>query len=130
MKKLMIIDGGPRKNMNTAAMVHAFTEGAKEGGAEVKVVRLYDLDFKGCRSCMACQLRNQRVASCRFPDGITEMLKECAEADGMMLASPIYYGEITAMARAFGRGLPFRGSAIRTAPLPHRRRCPSLSSTL
>ena len=52
--KIMIIDGGPRKDMNTAAMVQAFAEGAQEGGAEVKVVRLYDIDYKGCRSCMAC----------------------------------------------------------------------------
>lgn len=33
MKKIMIIDGGPRKNMNTATMVQAFAEGAREGGA-------------------------------------------------------------------------------------------------
>ena len=107
MKKLMLIDGGPRKNMNTAAMVQAFAEGAREGGAEVKVVRLYDIDYKGCRSCMACQLRDKRVDSCRFPDGLTDTLKECADADGLLLASPIYYGEITAMARAFWERLTF-----------------------
>lgn len=42
----MVIDGGPRKNMNTAAMVQAFVEGAQEGSADVKVVRLYDIDYK------------------------------------------------------------------------------------
>lgn len=103
----MIIDGGPRRNMNTAVMVAAFAEGAKESGAEVKVVRLYDIDYKGCRSCMACQLKDKRVPSCLFPDGITDILQECAEADGLMLASPIYYGEITAMSRAFWERLTF-----------------------
>ena len=49
MKKIMIIDGGPRKNMNTAAMVEKFAEGAKAGGSEVKIVRLYDIDYNGCR---------------------------------------------------------------------------------
>ena len=39
MKKIMIIDGGPRRNMNTAAMVEAFAEGARSAGAEVKHVR-------------------------------------------------------------------------------------------
>lgn len=107
MKKIMIIDGGPRKNMNTAAMVQAFAEGAREGGAEVKVVRLYDIDYKGCRSCMACQLKDKRVPSCRFKDGLTDILAECAEADGLVLASPIYYGEVTAMARAFWERLTF-----------------------
>ena len=107
MKRIMVIDGGPRKNMNTAAMVQAFVEGAQEGGAEVKVVRLYDIDYKGCYSCMACQLKDKRVPSCRMKDGLTDILAECAEADGLVLASPIYYGEITAMARAFWERLTF-----------------------
>ena len=107
MKKIMIIDGGPRKNMNTAAMVEAFAEGAREGGAEVKIVRLYDIDYKGCRSCMACQLKDKRVPSCRFKDGLTDILAECAEADGLVIASPIYYGEMTAMPRAFWERLTF-----------------------
>lgn len=51
MKKIMIIDGGPRKNMNTAAMIEAFANGAKSMSdeIEVKTVRLYDIDYKGCR---------------------------------------------------------------------------------
>ena len=107
MKKIMLIDGGPRRNMNTAAMAEAFAEGARSAGAEVKYVRLYDIDYKGCRSCMACQLKDKRVPSCRFKDGITDILAECAEADGLVLASPIYYGEVTAQLRAFFERLTF-----------------------
>ena len=60
MKKIVIIDGGPRKNMNTAAMIEAFSDGAKsvEENLEVKRIRLYDLDYKGCYSCLACKLKN------------------------------------------------------------------------
>jgi multimeric flavodoxin WrbA len=107
MKKIMIIDGGPRKNMNTAAIVEKFAQGAREAGAEVKIVRLYDIEYKGCRSCMACQLKDKRVDSCRFKDGLTDILAECAAADGLVLASPIYYGEITAQLRAFFERLTF-----------------------
>ena len=51
MKKIVIIDGGPRKNMNTAAMIEAFTRGVKSVGEEIDVKRvfLYDIDYKGCR---------------------------------------------------------------------------------
>lgn len=107
MRKIMIIDGGPRRNMNTAAMVAAFAEGVYEGGGEAKVVRLYDIDYKGCRSCMKCKLKGQQVTYCQFPDGLTEILRECAEANGLVLASPIYYGEITGMMRAFWERLTF-----------------------
>lgn len=46
MKKIMIIDSGPRKNMNTAAMIEAFANGAKSVSdeIEVKTVRLYDIN--------------------------------------------------------------------------------------
>ena len=107
MKKIIIIDGGPRRNMNTASMVEAFAEGARSAGAEVRHVRLYDIDYKGCRSCMACQLKGKRVDSCRFKDGITDILAECAAANGLVLASPIYFGEVTAQLRAFWERLVF-----------------------
>lgn len=56
MKKIMIIDGGPRKTMNTAQMLDALIEGAKSANEEVEIkhVRLYDIDYKGCRSWLAC----------------------------------------------------------------------------
>ena len=46
MKKIMIIDGGPRKTFNTASMLQKFAEGASSASdeIEVKTVRLYDLD--------------------------------------------------------------------------------------
>lgn len=106
-KKIMIIDGGPRTYMNTASMVVAFVEGVLEEGGEAKVVRLYDIDYKGCRSCMSCKHKGYHFNSCRFPDGLTETLKECSEADGLVLASPIYYGEMTGMMRAFWERLTF-----------------------
>ena len=57
--KIMIIDGGPRKTMNTAAMIEKFSEGVKsvDKAIEVKHVRLYDIDYKGCYSCLACKVR-------------------------------------------------------------------------
>ena len=103
----MIIDGGPRINMNTASMVAAFVEGVHEEGGEAKVVRLYDIDYKGCRSCMACHLKGQRTGSCCFQDGLTDTLRECSKADGLVLASPIYYGEMTGMMRTFWERLTF-----------------------
>lgn len=103
----MIIDGGPRRDMNTAAMIAAFAEGVFDGGGEAKVVRLYDIDYKGCHSCMTCKLKGHRFTYCQFPDGIRETLRECTEANGLVLASPIYYGEMTGMMRAFWERLTF-----------------------
>lgn len=107
MKKIMIIDGGPRKNMNTAAMCEKFAEGVRAAGAEAKVVRLYGIDFKGCMSCMACKLKGKASNVCKFKDAITPVLEEIATADGLALASPIYFGGVTAEMHAFLERLAF-----------------------
>ena len=50
MKKIIIIDGGPRKTFNTASMLKKFAEGASSisDEIEVKSYRLYGIDYKGC----------------------------------------------------------------------------------
>lgn len=66
MKKIMIIDGGPRKTFNTASMLQKFAEGATSVSSEieVKTVRLYGLDYKGCMSCMACKIKGKASNVC------------------------------------------------------------------
>lgn len=109
MKKIMIIDGGPRKTFNTASMLQKFAEGASSASdeIEVKTVRLYDLDYKGCMSCMACKIKGKASNICKFKDALTPVLEEIAEADGLVLGSPNYFGEITAQMRAFLERLAF-----------------------
>lgn len=109
MKKIIIIDGGPRNNMNTAKLLQKFAEGAKSVGSdmEVKTIRLYDLDYKGCMSCMACKLKGKASNICRFKDALTPVLEDIAHADGLVLGSPIYFGEVTGQMRAFLERLSF-----------------------
>ena len=107
MKKIMIIDGGPRKNMNTAIMLEKFAEGAREAGAEVKIVRLYGIDYKGCMSCMACKIKDRASNVCKFKDALTPVLDEIAQADGLVLGSPIYFGDVTGQMRTFLERLAF-----------------------
>ena len=109
MKKIIIIDGGPRKNMNTAKLLQQFAEGAKSASndVEVKTIRLYELDYKGCMSCMACKLKGKASNICRFKDTLTPILEDIAQADGLVLGSSIYFGEVTGLMRAFLERLAF-----------------------
>ncbi|MBQ8735623.1 MAG: flavodoxin family protein [Bacteroidaceae bacterium] len=109
MKKIVIIDGGPRKNMNTAKLLQRLAEGVKsvDKNAEIKVVRLYDVDYKGCMSCMACKLKGKASNVCCFKDALTPVLNEVAQADGLVLGSPIFFGEVTGRMRAFLEHLSF-----------------------
>ena len=109
MKKIMIIDGGPRKNFNTASMLQKFAEGANSVSdqIEVKTVRLYDLDYKGCMSCMACKVKGKASNVCKYRDELTPVLEEIAQADGLVLGSPIYFGDVTGQMRTFLERLAF-----------------------
>ena len=109
MKKIIIIDGGPRKNFNTASMLQKFAEGATSVSdkIEVKTVRLYGLDYKGCMSCMACKVKGKASNVCKFKDALTPVLEEIAEADGLALGSPIYFGDVTGQMRTFLERLAF-----------------------
>ena len=109
MKKIIIIDGGPRRNMNTAKMLNSFAEGAKSVGqdVEVKTFRLYELDYKGCMSCMACKVKGRASNLCKFKDALTPVLEEIAQADGLVLGSPIYFGDVTGQMRTFLERLAF-----------------------
>ena len=109
MKKIMIIDGGPRKNMNTAQMLQKIAEGARSVGDTigVKIVRLYDMDYKGCMSCMACKIKGKASNVCKFKDALTPVLEEIAQADGLVMGSPIYFGDVTGQMRTFLERLAF-----------------------
>ena len=109
MKKIIIIDGGPRKIFNTAAMLQKFAKGASSvsSDVEVKIVRLYDLDYKGCMSCMACKIKGRASNICKFKDALTPVLEEIAQADGLVLGSPIYFGDVTGQMRTFLERLAF-----------------------
>ena len=109
MKKIIIIDGGPRATFNTASMLKKFAEGASSvsNDIEVKTVRLYALDYKGCMSCMDCKIKDKASNVCKFKDALTPVLEEIAQADGLVLGSPIYFGDVTGQMRTFLERLAF-----------------------
>ena len=126
MKKIIIIDGGPRKTFNTASMLRSFAEGAASVSEEieVKTVRLYDLDYKGCISCLACKLKGRASNICRFKDALTPVLEEIATADGLVLGSPIYFGDVTGQMRTFLERLTFPWLSYNDYSLTAPRRMP------
>ena len=128
MKKIIIINGGPRKSMNTAKLLQKFAEGAKSvcSDIEVKTIHLYDLDYKGCMSCMACKLKDKASNICRFKDALTPVLEEIARADGLVLGSPIYFGEVTGQMRAFLERLAFPWLSYNDYSLTAPKRMPVL----
>lgn len=102
--KVIAINGSPRKNYNTAALLNAFIDGAKALNEEVeaKIVHLYDYQYKGCTECYACKLKSgTSYGKCAHPDDIHELLEEVSNVDVVVFGSPIFFFDITGELRSF-----------------------------
>ncbi len=98
MSKIVAIVASPRKSGNCVAIVEKMAEAAKENGSEVETFYVNTLDFKGCQACMACKKAGQ---GCIRKDGLTPALEAIKSADGIILATPDYFGQPTGQYRLF-----------------------------
>jgi multimeric flavodoxin WrbA len=102
------INGSPRKNWNTAILLEKTLEGARSQGASTELVHLYDLNYKGCKSCFSCKLKNgESYGKCSLNDELTPILRKIGEIDALILGSPIYLGVVTGEMHSFLERLIF-----------------------
>ena len=100
--KVLAINGSARKNGNSATMLKHAVKGAKEAGAETKLINLYDLNYRGCTGCESCKLLGGRsFGRCSKRDDLTPFLTEAIASDVLLVASPIYFNDVTGMLRSF-----------------------------
>lgn len=96
--KILVLNGSPTKNGNTAALVEAFKEGAESKGHEVTVVNVAHKKVNGCLSCNYCRGRGN--GQCVQKDDMQEIYPLLQEADMITFASPIYYFTMSAQLQA------------------------------
>lgn len=91
--KILVLNGSPRANSNSSAMIEAFRQGAEEKGNEVTVVEVAKKKIAGCLGCEYCHTEGEGV--CVQKDDMQEVYPILQEADAVVFASPIYYFGIT-----------------------------------
>jgi NAD(P)H-dependent FMN reductase len=91
-KNIVILSGSPRKGGNTDTLVQAFINGAEAAGKTVKNIRVADMDIHHCRGCGGCQ---DHRAACGHRDDFYQIMHEIRFADALVLASPVYFFNIT-----------------------------------
>ena len=114
MKKIVAINCSPRTVWNTATLVREAAKGAEAQGAEVAVIDLYKLEkFTGCVSCFGCKLQDN-LGKCICKDGLAPVLEVIRNADGLIIGSPNYLGDVTAGFRALYERLIFQALTYKT----------------
>ena len=101
-KTILILNGSPRNNGHTSALVEAFAGGAEEGGSKVVPVFLGDMTIHGCKGCFGGGKNPD--SPCVQKDDMEKLYPVYRQADVVVLASPLYYWSISGQLKtAFDR---------------------------
>ncbi|MBR6019780.1 MAG: flavodoxin family protein [Lachnospiraceae bacterium] len=90
--KVLLLNGSPRTDGNTALALREMVKIFEGEGIESEIVEVGKRDIRGCVACGACG----RLGRCAFDDAVNEIAPKFEEADGLVVASPVYYASANA----------------------------------
>ena len=90
--KVLMINGSPRKGGNTTIALDEMAKVFETEGVEAEVVQIGNKDVRGCIACGTCKTKGM----CVFNDVVNELAPKFEEADGLVVASPVYYASANA----------------------------------
>lgn len=85
--KVLLINGSPHPDGNTAIALKEMTKVFAREGIEYETVQVGGKDIRGCIACYQCREKGK----CAFDDIVNELAEKFAAADGLVIASPVYY---------------------------------------
>lgn len=97
MIKLLGIVGSPRKGGNTEIIMMEALKAGEQEGAETELIRLVDFSLEPCDGCRSCF----ETKSCAIKDDVEKIFKKMAEADGIIVGSPVYFYNVNAQTKTF-----------------------------
>ena len=84
--KVLMLNGSPRSNGNTAIALREMEAVFREAGVETEIVQVGNKAIRGCIACGRCY----ETGRCVFEDAVNELAPKLEEADGLVAASPVY----------------------------------------
>ena len=96
-KKLLIINGSPRKNGVDASIVKMIAEDVGKYDYEAEIIDICGLNINGCKACMACK----KTGMCVQKDDMIPIYDKIRSSDMLILASPVYFNAETGQMKCF-----------------------------
>lgn len=103
---ILIINGSPKPNGNTATAIAEMLPIFKKEGIETEVMQIGNIPVRGCIACNRCA----ELGRCIFDDIVNEAAKKLEKADGMIIATPVYYASANGTLISFLDRLFYSGS--------------------
>ncbi|MHB8780006.1 MAG: flavodoxin family protein [Candidatus Geothermincolia bacterium] len=99
--KILGISGSPHGGGNTVALLEESLEEARRGGADCELVTLHGRRMEDCRQCNWCFKKQEGELRCMQDDDLAELYRKMELADGIILASPVYFGRLSGYLAVF-----------------------------
>jgi len=97
--KVLAINGSARKDGNTAIMVRTVFAELEKEGIQTRMEQLHGKNIQGCTACYECFKRKDKRCAVK-KDSLNSLIELMLDADGIILASPTYFADVTAGLRA------------------------------
>lgn len=94
---VLVVNGATREEGNTDTITNLFVEGAQEAGLKPSCKILRNLKIADCIGCCTCL----RESKCHFDDDMTELRQKIMDSHVLVLASPLYFCEVTGLMKTF-----------------------------
>ena len=95
--KVLLINGSPNANGNTAMALREMEKVLSEQGIETEWIHVGNMAIRGCMACQTCY----KNAKCAIDDVVNEVAKKFEACDGMVVGSPVYYAGANGTLTAF-----------------------------
>lgn len=96
--KTVALMGSPRKQGNSSGICESLTSMLADKGHEIVLHHLNSLTYRGCQACEGCKKRSD---FCVLLDDLTPVLQDVKDADVVILASPVYWGDVSAQMKGY-----------------------------
>ncbi len=95
--KVLLINGSPKPNGNTAHALREMADIFAQEGIEAEIIHIGNQDIRGCIACGSCG----KTGKCVFDDAVNAIAPKFEAADGIVIGSPVYYAMANATLMAF-----------------------------
>ena len=95
--KVLLINGSPRVNGNTSLALKEMVQVFENEGIETEILQIGSMDIRGCIACGTCH----KTGKCVFDDIVNQTAPKLEECDGLVIASPVYYGSANSTLMSF-----------------------------
>ena len=88
MARVVLINASPRAGGNTEQVLEECSKAILKEGAETQIISLRGKQIASCIACYSCS----KTGRCAIDDGLNEIIDEIRSADGLIVATPVYFG--------------------------------------